>query len=84
MTHKEFVHILRGQFWGLLRRKTGWGRNELIEVFNQACVNALAKELDQREVEILRLPNGSEAAWVDAREYKSKGDGTFYRVSQEE
>lgn len=60
MTHKAFIRVLRGQFWGLLRRKTGWGRNELMAVFNQACTNALAKELDERPVEVLQLPDHPE------------------------
>ena len=49
MTHVEFVHKLRGQVWKMLQQKTGWGRNEVLELLDRACINTLSKAMDELE-----------------------------------
>lgn len=45
MTLKDFVDALRNEFQTELAAKTGWGRVELMQAFERAVANALAKNI---------------------------------------
>ena len=43
---KEIINGLDAIFGDRLSRKTGWGRNEVMEEFRLAVIDALAEEVD--------------------------------------
>jgi hypothetical protein len=76
MTHQDLVKKIRGKFWQLLQAKTGWGKNEVVRVFDRACTTVLSAALDELEAEgrqpsqTVTFPNSSV---VEFRESADKG-----------
>lgn len=48
-TTKEFIDYLRSDFYKKLSRKTGWGKNEIISVFEKCVSDTLAELLDRKD-----------------------------------
>jgi len=47
MKERKFISILREEFFKRLAQKTGWGRNEIIKIFNEAITEASLRLLDE-------------------------------------
>lgn len=47
--NQRFLELLREEFYKELSRKTGWGRNEIAIIFDQAVSNSAVKILDELE-----------------------------------
>ena len=47
--HRELSKKLREKFEVELQKKTGWGRNEVLQAFDAACVELFAELLDTRQ-----------------------------------
>lgn len=48
MTWQQLVQALREEFVAQLRVKTGWGRNEVMQAFERALTEALARFVGKR------------------------------------
>lgn len=46
--NQKLINLIREEFEKILATKTGWGRNQIMEAYNQAVTNAVTKILDQR------------------------------------
>lgn len=42
--NKQFIDLVRAKFEAALQEKTGWGRNEIINLYDR-CVSEAAMEL---------------------------------------
>ena len=47
MKERNFIAILREEFFKRLKQKTGWGKNEVMEIFNEAITEAALRLLDK-------------------------------------
>jgi len=47
--HKELSKKLRDKFEAELQKKTGWGRNEVLQAFDKACLELFIELLDSRQ-----------------------------------
>jgi hypothetical protein len=64
MTHQDLIRKVRGKFWQLLQSKTGWGKNEVVRVFDRACTHVLAGVVDELEA-AGRQPTQAVGQWVN-------------------
>jgi hypothetical protein len=72
MTARELLLSVRKRFLGSLKKKTGWGRNQVIEQFHYACIGALAEAVGELQDQTVTFPNGSEVTFK-----KSADEGQF-------
>lgn len=49
--NKRLIGLLREEFTERVNRKTGWGKNEILQEFEQAISNTIARLLDEQEKE---------------------------------
>jgi len=49
MLIKEFVDLLRSSFYEKLAGKTGWGKNEIVSLFEKCVSDSLADLIDRKE-----------------------------------
>jgi len=47
MNRKLFIEILREEFFKRLETKTGWGKNQVKEIFNEATAQAAYRMLEE-------------------------------------
>ncbi len=57
MNHAQLMQALRTEFQEALQRRTSWGRNDVLSVFDQASTAVLAKALDDKPVIVVKNNN---------------------------
>lgn len=66
MTTQDFYEAFRKTFEAGLQKKTGWGRNEIMQLFDRAAANAFAGLFDEMEDE--RQPYADPKECLEAAE----------------
>jgi hypothetical protein len=46
MDYPTLLQEVEEVFFGLLQRKTGWGRNEIMDMWREAVIVTLARKID--------------------------------------
>jgi len=47
--NEKLVKLIREEFEKAISQKTGWGKNEIMKVFDQALATAALRLLDERK-----------------------------------